>query len=216
MATDDHTPRALGGPQLWFGMVVSVAFAVLSISLRPFSEPLCQTLHTALALLIMLTYTSAALYVPRESLIQSVQSGAVGDFLVALNVAMIATVVALGVRAVLRARRATDQLRLEHADDGSPVVLTAPHVPSAGGGGASAGGGFHCFLSHVWRYGQDQAGTLKSSLHTMLPGCSVFLECAHAATAPPPRRHRTTPPAPSSAPLTRAFARVTSARRSPS
>jgi len=157
--------------QLWFGMVVSVFFAVVSISLRPFADSLCQAIHTSLALLLMLTYTSAALYVPRASLIQTVQSGAVGTFLVGLNAAILLTVVALGMRAIARARRATDQLRLTHADDGTPVVLGPPLTKSE-----AAPEGFHVFLSHVWRWGQDQAGVLKSSMHTMLPGCAVFLD----------------------------------------
>ena len=45
-----------------------------------------------------------------------------------------------------------------------------------GEGDPPARGGWHLFLSHIWKHAQDQCGTLKSLLHTMLPSCRVFLD----------------------------------------
>lgn len=36
--------------------------------------------------------------------------------------------------------------------------------------------GFHIFLSHVWRWAQDQVATIKGMLATMLPGARCFLD----------------------------------------
>ena len=52
--------------------------------------------------------------------------------------------------------------------DGTPVVLEPPH--------AGQENGYHIFLSHVWTYAQDQAGTIKSMLRSLVPSCVTFLD----------------------------------------
>ena len=39
-------------------------------------------------------------------------------------------------------------------------------------------GPFHVFLSHNWKHGQEKMRIVKSELREMVPGISVFLECA--------------------------------------
>ena len=36
--------------------------------------------------------------------------------------------------------------------------------------------GFHAFLSHVWKYGQDQVATIKSMMTTMVSEAKIFLD----------------------------------------
>jgi hypothetical protein len=59
---------------------------------------------------------------------------------------------------------------LRWAADGTLVQLAPP----------AHKGGYHLFLSHLWKHGQDTAGTLKSELKHVLP------TCAHPMTSPPP------------------------------
>ena len=57
-------------------------------------------------------------------------------------------------------------MRLNWDDGHTPVVLRPP----------TQSDGFHCFLSHVWKFGQDQAGTIKASLVALCPSIRVFLD----------------------------------------
>ena len=59
----------------------------------------------------------------------------------------------------------TVDLRL-YQEDGTPVLLRPP----------ASKGGYHLFVSHCWRYAQDQAATIKAMLTLMLPECKVFLD----------------------------------------
>ena len=66
-------------------------------------------------------------------------------------------------------------LRLTFEASGAVVELAPP----------AADTGFHIFLSHVWKYGQDQVATIKSMLGTMLPSCKVFLDVSAAVCSTP-------------------------------
>ena len=50
--------------------------------------------------------------------------------------------------------------------DGSEVLLQPPTSPA----------GYHLFISHVWKYAQDTAGTLKSTLRSLVPSLVAFLD----------------------------------------
>ena len=61
-------------------------------------------------------------------------------------------------------------------DDGSVVRLPLPEDEEQG---------THLYLSHAWRHAQEQCGTIKALLYTMLPTCRVFLDVdEHASEAP--------------------------------
>ena len=56
-------------------------------------------------------------------------------------------------------------MRLSRSD-GTAIFLRPPE----------AKGGYHLFCSHCWRFGQDQAATIKALITLMLPDCRVFLD----------------------------------------
>ncbi len=41
---------------------------------------------------------------------------------------------------------------------------------------ALAAGAFHCFVSHEWGHGQDQARAVKAEMSALVPGLKCFLE----------------------------------------
>ena len=53
------------------------------------------------------------------------------------------------------------------SSDGMPVKLDSPRAGKRG---------YHLFLSHAWKHGQDTAGTIKSALRSLVPSCVVFLD----------------------------------------
>ena len=57
--------------------------------------------------------------------------------------------------------------------DGRLIELAPPS--------AKEGHGYHLFISHVWKHGQDQAAIIKMTLKSLVPNCRTFLEYA-----PPP------------------------------
>ena len=65
-------------------------------------------------------------------------------------------------------RRMATEMRQERLKwpDGTPIQLRPPKKI----------GGYHLFLSHVWRSGQDQVGGIKVALRSLVPSISVFLE----------------------------------------
>ena len=50
--------------------------------------------------------------------------------------------------------------------DGKPITLAPPQKTN----------GYHIFLSHVWRSGQDQVAGIKVALRSLVPSCSIFLD----------------------------------------
>ena len=107
-------------------------------------------LRTAYCLLLT-AYTAQGAYVK------------MGGFIMASLVGLVGSVVFLLVRDVRGL--ITVDLRL-YQEDGMPIVLRHP----------TAKGGYHIFISHCWRFAQDQAGVIKATLTLMLPECSVFLD----------------------------------------
>ena len=69
------------------------------------------------------------------------------------------------IRRGVAASAADGEMSIE-LDDGTAIALQPPREA----------GGYHLFLSHAWRYGQDQCGTLKSMLQVLLPACRCFLD----------------------------------------
>ena len=89
---------------------------------------------------------------------------------VVISAVLVSLVVLYFVRQRVQAAEQRKELCLTYQDTDELVVLAPPVL------GEPGEQSFHFFLSHVWRWGQDQAGTLKSSFNTMLPECQSFLD----------------------------------------
>ena len=158
--------------QLWFGLVVSVSFAILTSTLRPYRDPLPALVQTLALLQVVFDYASATLFftdpalVVRGTLQEHSYAAAVGIVLVITNLLAFLVLSASIVLALRAQRRVLREFRLTDAD-GARLHLEPP---------AAGAGGFHLFLSHQWKWGQDQAGTLKSALQALLPELRCFLD----------------------------------------
>ena len=149
------------------------------VELKPYRHRLTSTLQIISLGQIMLTYmTALMLFETQEErqLLQQHRSGsggtspgsASGVLLVSVNClsfGLLIWVVLTHIQTSTREASRLDQLRFA---DGTPVDLRP--VGEAGGGLR-----YHIFLSHVWRSGQDQCGTIKSALRLLLPAIRVFL-----------------------------------------
>ena len=158
--------------QLWFGLVVSVSFAILTSTLRPYRDPLPALVQMLALLQVVFDYASATLFftdpalVVRGTLQEHSYAAAVGIVLVITNLLAFLVLAASIVLALRAQRRVLREFRLTDAD-GARLHLEPP---------AAGAGGFHLFLSHQWKWGQDQAGTLKSALQALLPELRCFLD----------------------------------------
>ena len=155
--------------QLWFGATLCLFFLLLHLRWQPFANPICNTVQFAVHVQLVFTYLTAMLFFVED--LNDVQSRALtsnnnlGVLMIGANSVAFLIIVAssiIGARRVVR-----DMLEPNLAwFDGSHVRLHPPHTP----------GGYHLFISHVWRYGQDQAGTIKSTLRSLIPSCVTFLD----------------------------------------
>ena len=91
----------------------------------------------------------------------------VGVALIAANCVVALLVIIIVGRSVGDISTELDELRLVFQDDGAVVRLPLPEDEDQG---------THLYLSHAWWHAQEQCGTVKSLLYTMLPTCRVFLE----------------------------------------
>lgn len=157
--------------QLWFGLIVSFAFAILTNTLRPYRDPLPALVQTLALLQVAFDYASANLFFTDPALVvrgtlSEHSYGPLGFLLVAVNLAAFVVVAVSVIVAVRAQRRIMSEFRLTDAD-GARLRLELP---------AAGSGGFHLFLSHQWQWGQDQAGTLKSAMQALLPELRCFLD----------------------------------------
>ena len=77
-----------------------------------------------------------------------------------------ALLLVLALRSIREIATELDELVCTFEDDGTLVRLPPPEEE----------GGSHLFLSHTWRHAQDQCGTIRSLLYTMLPTCRISLD----------------------------------------
>ena len=131
--------------QLWFGLVVSFAFAILTNTLRPYRDPLPAVVQTLALLQVAFDYASANLFFTDPALVvrgtlSEHSYGPLGFLLVAINLAAFIVVAVSVVLAVRAQRRVMSEFRLTDAD-GARLRLELP---------AAGSGGFHLFLSHQW------------------------------------------------------------------
>ena len=157
--------------QLWFGSVMSIAFAALTFTLRPYRDLLPGMVQAATQLQILFNYASAFVFFTDESVAWRVTppsaatNSSFGVILVLCNIGGF-VLVTISVLVSMRAQhRVLGELRVTDAA-GKPVAVLPP----------AHRGGDHLFLSHAWQYGQDQCGTIKGSLQALLPALRCFLD----------------------------------------
>ena len=160
-------------PQLWFGLVTSIFFAVLTLRLAPYRDSTPGLLQTAAQLQIVFSYVCAGVLFFRspqvygpEAWSSSESANGWGVLLVIANSLCFGMLVVTLFLAGRAQQRALGGSRLTAAD-GSALSIVPP---------ASGRSGYHIFLSHQWKYGQDQVGTIKSMLRLMLPEVRTFLD----------------------------------------
>jgi hypothetical protein len=157
--------------QLWFGAVSCLFFLQLHLRFQPFKSTFCNILQAAALLQLLFTYLTANLFFvdvtqPRE-LHDKHRNTLLGWGLVVGNSLAYVLIFVSTIQGMFREwYNDLYHSRLTWDDGCTPVTLRLPSHPD----------GFHCFLSHVWKFGQDQAGIIKSSLVSLVPTCKVFLD----------------------------------------
>jgi hypothetical protein len=132
--------------QLWFGAVACIFFLQLHLRFRPFKSTFCNILQAAALLQLLFTYQTAALFFvdvtqPAE-LHGEDRSTLLGWGLVIGNSLAYMLIFMSSIQGMVRMRLDLHQSRLTWDDGYTPVTLRPPTHP----------GGWHCFLSHVWKY----------------------------------------------------------------
>ena len=154
--------------QLWFGTVVSQIAMLLQLRVAPFREPVCNHVQLAVHAQLLFTYLTAGLFFVDDlsSAEYSLTSDdTLGMAMIAANCVAFIFVLFAGLKGLHGVAAAMTQTHLAYAS-GEPVVLR----PS------QAHDGYHIFISHVWRFAQDQAGTIKTLLQSLVPTCHAFLD----------------------------------------
>ena len=146
--------------QIWFSALCAWISLFAYTLLQPYADPLCNGLQLIALLHLAITHLSATLFIS-TAFIEYPRN--LGLIMVVCTFAVLAAAAAVLLRNV--GSLLSDALHLERAD-GTPVLLHPPDVKD----------GYHVFLSHCWRFGQDQAATLKAMITLMLPGCRAFLD----------------------------------------
>ena len=146
--------------QVWFSAICAWLSLFGYALLQPYADPLCNGLQLVALLHLAICHLSATIFIEKAFLAYPSNLGLI---MVASTIAVIAAAAYVLLKNV--SSLIADNLHLEHAD-GTPVILYPP----------DAVGGYHVFLSHCWRFGQDQAATIKAMLTLMLPDCRVFLD----------------------------------------
>jgi hypothetical protein len=150
--------------QLWFGLIVSIAFVVVTVLLRPYRDLLPGLVQVAALLQVAFNFCSATLFFS-DSPMASAPSQRIGVLLVLMNTSAFLILFAVVAMSMRTQQRVLSELKLVDAS-GLPITIDAPNVQ----------GGYHLFLSHMWKWGQDQSGTLKSLLQTLMPQLRCFLD----------------------------------------
>ena len=148
--------------QLWFGLLVSVAATLAMVAIKPYRDPVCQGLQTAAMLQVTFDYITANVFFvePGQPVDQEATSSFLGPLLIIVNCAAFVGLLAV----LLRGTHSTLTVKPACLGDGSPALAGRPL------------GQFHCFVSHVWGSGQDQARVMKSQLTALVPDLRVFLD----------------------------------------
>ena len=176
--------------QLWIGTMLSVSFTFLYVRIQPFDDILLMYLQTTNLVMLMFIYLTASLFVPQSQYTGPTNPETFGIGVLSINliVAVLAFLVMLYTLFVTQ--RTVNSMRVYYAADRTPVRLSPPH------GGHD---GFHLFLSHVWRWAQDQAATIKGMLVMTLPETKVCQAQRSTArqhalnpSTPPPLTHSQT------------------------
>ena len=120
---------------------------------------------------MLFNYASATLFLTSPGHVASDLAAATatadsfGLLLVGVNLSAFLLLTASVVMGGRARRRLLLQCKLTLAD-GSMIQLNPP----------AARNGHHLFLSHAWRWGQDQAGSLKGNLQALVPDLRTFLD----------------------------------------
>lgn len=151
--------------QIWFGLVTSVIATIATMQRAPYRDKLCQNLQSAMMLQITFNYISATVFFVQPGVdgdgTDPATSGFMGPLLIVVNLAAFALLLATtlrGTHSVLTAKAA------RWAEDGALALAGQP------------AGTYHCFVSHQWGSGQDQARAIKSQLTALVPDMRCFLD----------------------------------------
>ena len=156
--------------QLWFGLVFSIAFVLLTTALRPYRDLLPGTVQVAAQVQIVFNYCAANLFFFVPSTIvgaAETPSNGIGALLVIANMfafAVLIATIAIGIR---QQQRTLSEIRLVDSNGAAVTVIDPPR---------SSTHGYHLFLSHMCKWGQNQADALKSMLQVLLPTLRCFLD----------------------------------------
>jgi len=175
--------------QLYFGQLVAlIAFAVL-LRCEPYRASVCGHIQLLAQLSIVLAYMMANVFflTPADeqqrqrgdtSFVEGMNETWLGLMLIGVNIAVVAgTAIWYGVtlyQADVAGRINAATFRsfghlTRRVDEGSKAK--APRSIYADGTF-----GWHLFISHVWKHAQDQASSIKYSLHSRFPELRVFLD----------------------------------------
>jgi hypothetical protein len=110
-------------------------------------------------------YLTASLFVPQSQFTGPTNPESFGDGVLYINLTVLACVCIAMTHTLCATSFSVSAMRMIYAADRTGVVLTIPHDD-----------GFHIFLSHVWKWAQDQAATVKAMLVTTVPTTRAFLD----------------------------------------
>ena len=177
--------------QLYVGSLVCAFCAILYIKLQPYRDVISARVQAAIVLQLMATYLTATLFVS-PTVTDYGNNERIGSLVLYSNTGAFVVILVGLWRGALMSSTAAGQLRLTFEVDDQLVELVPPKETT----------GFHLFLSHVWKFAQDQVATIqvvtyvtyvtymrymryvhafhtlqvatiKSSMGTMLPSCQV-------------------------------------------
>lgn len=147
--------------QLWFGLLISMTATIANIAIKPYRDYICQGLQTAAMLQVTFDYMTANVYFYEPGQATNPKTASfLGPPLILVNcVAFVGLLIVL-----LRGTQKALNVKPARLGDGSPALAGRPL------------GQFHCFVSHAWNSGQDQARTIKSQLTALVTDLRVFLD----------------------------------------
>jgi hypothetical protein len=151
--------------QLWLGTMGSAAFTIFYVRLQPYSDPYLMYLQTMCMTSLLFIYLTASLFVPQSQFTGPTNPESFGDGVLYINLTVLACVCIAMTHTLCATSFSVSAMRMIYAADRTGVVLTIPHDD-----------GFHIFLSHVWKWAQDQAATVKAMLVTTVPTTRAFLD----------------------------------------
>ena len=154
--------------QLWFGGVVTLLVLTLQVQLHPFKSASLNLLQQVLYVQLLITYLTAHVFFVPDSLLATEGDGAAendsqGYAMLGVNMVTFLIIAGALVHKV-KSDTQLDGVRLRFRG-GQSIQLLPP----------SSKEGFHLFVSHLWKHAQDQAGTIKASLKSLIPSLVTFL-----------------------------------------